>query len=266
MIKILNGHMTALLNPESQQLCSLTCKGREWMHGAALPKALQLPHDALGWKQSELIMFPIVGPVKDNLLQVRGVKYSMAQHGIARHLPWELTEHTNSLARFRQSYIAGTPVANSKIEAKLVWPFSYILEKTYELTESGIRFSVAVKNQGLERMHYNVGWHPAFRIDAPRFIGSFVDAERAVSLDEIRAASLKGALVLECRTLILLDSGVLRLTTDAPYIMLWSPDGSKMVCIEPTTQAPDWGGLSVQTGLPLEANQTRVHVTCIDTN
>ena len=264
IMNISKGNITARVNLESQQLCSLRCGNREWMHGASLPQSEQTPEDALGWKQSELIMFPIVGPVKDNFLDMDGIEYPMAQHGISRHLPWELIEHNGGMARFRQSYLAGTPVVNSKTEQKLVWPFSYRMEKTYEVTGSGLKFTVTVRNESEAPMRYSTGWHPAFKIHNPYFSARFADGDRRISLLEITEVSLKNAVVLSCHEVTLVDSGTLKVTTDAPYIMLWSPAGSKMVCIEPTTQYPVWDGIRAPEGFLLERKQTRTHQTQID--
>ena len=264
LLSISKGNIAARVNLESQQLCSLRRGNREWMHGASLPQSEQTPEDALGWKQSELIMFPIVGPVKDNLLNMDGIEYPMAQHGISRHLPWELIEHNGGMARFRQSYLAGTPVVNSKIEKRLVWPFSYRMEKAYELTDSGLIFTVTVTNDSETPMRYSTGWHPAFKIHNPYFSARFPDGGRRISLLEITEASLKNAVVLSCQEVTLVDSGTLKVTTDAPYIMLWSPAGSKMVCIEPTTQQPVWDGIRVPEGLLLAPKQTRTHQTNIN--
>ena len=264
ILSISKGNISARVNLECQQLCSLRCGTREWMHGASLPQSEQTPEDALGWKQSELIMFPIVGPVKDNFLDMGGMKYPMAQHGISRHLPWELIEHNGVKARFRQLYLAGTPVVNSKIEKRLVWPFSYRMEKTYELTGSGLKYTVTVTNDSETPMRYSTGWHPAFKIHNPYFSARFADGDRRISLLEITEASLKNAIVLSCHEVTLVDSGNLKVTTDAPYIMLWSPAGSKLVCIEPTTQHPVWDGIRTPEGFLLASKQTRTHQTNID--
>ena len=266
LLSISKGGITARVNLGSQQLCSLRCGNREWMHGASLPKSEQKPEDTLGWQQSELIMFPVVGPVKDNFLDIDGNEYSMAQHGISRHLPWELIERNGVMARFRQLYLAGTPVANSKIEKGLVWPFSYRMEKTYELTGSGLKFTVTVTNESETPMRYSTGWHPAFKIHNPYFVAQDSDGDRRISLLEICEASLKSALVLSRNELTLVDSGTLTVTTDAPYIMLWSPAGSKMVCIEPTTQHPVWDGIRVPEGFLLAPKQTKIHQTNIGLN
>ena len=155
-------------------------------------------------------------------------------------------------------------MVNSKIEKRLVWTFSYRMEKAYELTNRGLKFTVTVTNDSDTPMRYSTGWHPAFKIYNPYFSAHFGDGDRRISLSEITEASLKNAVVLSCNEVTLVDSGTLKVSTDAPYIMLWSPAGSKMVCIEPTTHLPVWDGIRAPEGFVLESKQTRAHQTQID--
>jgi hypothetical protein len=67
-------------------IVSVICKGKKYFHGGGKPDYLKDDYDRLGWQNSELIMFPIIGPVENFQMEVCGQKYPMDQHGIARHL------------------------------------------------------------------------------------------------------------------------------------------------------------------------------------
>lgn len=247
LLELHSGRIQAAFNLENGQLVSLQHKGKELMHGGGRPAELQEPEDAQGWGNSEIVMFPVIGPVKDNAIMIRGERYPMGQHGIARHLPWTVLEQRTDRIVFQQRYEGRTPVPNNKIPGPAVWPFSYTLEKRFQLMPEGISVRFAVKNDGDEPMQYMIGWHPAFKILDERIAGkrtAEVQDSRAVELD-VNSISF----------------GPLHITTDLPHLTLWSPKDSSLLCIEPMSRLQVWEGLEKfsENEFVLEPEEMREH-------
>lgn len=223
------GRVQAAFNLENSQMVSLKLKGEELFHGGGKPADLQEPGDAQGWQNSEIVMFPVIGPVKGDLLRFEGREYPMAQHGISRHLPWTIIEQRPDSIAFAQQYEGEMPVPNSKIAVPLRWPHSFTLEKRFSLRPQGIDVTLSVTNDGAEQMRYMIGWHPAFRMLASKVDGMIVSDVQATRAVELRKDAV--------------EFGPLRVSSDLPFMTLWSPKGSSLVCIEPMSRLQVWEGL-----------------------
>jgi galactose mutarotase-like enzyme len=238
------GKLHAQFNIDSSQLFSLVYQGREYMHPGGKPGATSVEKDK--WGNSEIIMFPIVGPANDFRVEIDGQSYPMSQHGITRNWPFALSETSVPETRpqrvaFTQVYKANTPVPNPKYVVgmqepkELQWPFSYMLTKSFTLDDDALRVEFAMKNFSNKPMPYAFGWHPAFKIGDEATL--LVDGNR-VTLEDIRAA--KGTVLKYPAREVKMatEDRALKLVTDTGYVMLWSPEGSKLLCIEPITRRP----------------------------
>lgn len=112
--------------------------------------------DKAYWNRKSPVLFPIVGRLKEDTYTYKGHSYSMTQHGFARDEVFELVEHTEQKAVFQ---------LNSTEDSKKAYPFDFSLVITYEIIESSVHVSYAVKNTDKsELMYFSIGGHPGFNV------------------------------------------------------------------------------------------------------
>ena len=84
----------------------------------------------------------------------------MAQHGTARHKGFSLSDKSVSSATFVQTYSAHEKVGGPGSTS--LFPFDYMIEKTYSVAPAALMFSVKITNLSDKPMPFAIGWHPAF--------------------------------------------------------------------------------------------------------
>jgi len=241
LLTITSEQLIASINSDNQQLVSLTYNGKELLHGGGRPGSEQQPEDRKGWAQTELVMFPIVGPARDNKLFVNGTTYPMGQHGISRHLPWNQVEKTRSSILYVQEYLANTPVPNSKLPTPMSWPSSFRITKKYSLEYNTLTASFTITNIGEAPMQFMFGWHPAFKL--PADLESITMTSPKITVDDIRVASLSSAYFTKNNPIQCSDGETtIKVSSDMGNFMLWIPADPVLLCIEPVTDILDKKG------------------------
>ncbi|MCB9362077.1 hypothetical protein H6504_01455 [Candidatus Woesearchaeota archaeon] len=233
-------HKNISLMVHEGQLVSLMKGDIEFFHGAKKPEELKKQDDFEGWTQSEIVMFPLVGPAKAGLLELGEVTTPMDQHGLSRNMPWKIEHLTEAEIVLTQEYVEDTPIINSKQGDEhppmLSYPFGYRLEKRYSISEGKFVAHFVIRNQSVHIMPYMFGWHPAFKLDTS---GAFT-ARKVITMDEVREASKEKALLLPGTESIVYEDADKRLkmtTYGFGNMMLWTP-GVGNFCIEPLTYIP----------------------------
>lgn len=232
-------------NRHDKQLASLRYDDWQYMHGGGRTEESKSDSDKRGWSNSEIIMFPVVGPVKDSQVLVDGESYPMGQHGISRYLPFEEINHNKTTAVFCQKYVANTPVLNPKDKGpkEFTWPFSFNIKKKYNANRDGVlTVNFSITNTSDRPMPYQFGWHPAFRTlgDNTKNAQIYVlgASEDNCPLDSIRS-DIGIAKKIEHGTVCYQNQDKsIELTSDMGKTMIWSPSGSDLVCLEPVTKLP----------------------------
>jgi len=109
------------------------------------------------------VLFPIASHVnvdgEANAYIAQGKKYYLAQHGFARHLPWQVIAHESAAVECRL-------VSTSFTLAMFPWDFE--LRLRYTLTGEGLISHVRITNLSKEPMPAHFGFHPYFQLDAPQ--------------------------------------------------------------------------------------------------
>lgn len=105
------------------------------------------------WGGRAPVLFPIVGALRDGRTYIDGKVYEMRQHGIARHLPFSVTE---------QKEDAVTLTLSSDEDTRKQYPFDFLLHVTYRFEEARLVTEFRVENTGKEVLPFAVGGHPAF--------------------------------------------------------------------------------------------------------
>ncbi|WP_294673174.1 aldose 1-epimerase family protein [uncultured Fluviicola sp.] len=110
------------------------------------------------WNRVAPNLFPIVGRLVGDSYHFEGKLYKLSQHGFARDREFEVVEQTENSLRLR---LISNP------QSMDVYPFSFVFDVCYSLTENGISISYETQNTGNEPMYYSVGGHPAFQLNEP---------------------------------------------------------------------------------------------------
>lgn len=108
------------------------------------------------WNRVAPNLFPIVGRLVNDSYTLQGKSFRMTQHGFARDREFQVVEQTEKSVRLRLL---------SDSESMDIYPFSFVFDVCYSLTEKGIAISYETQNTGTETMYYSVGGHPAFYLE-----------------------------------------------------------------------------------------------------
>ncbi|MDF3027959.1 MAG: Aldose 1-epimerase [Fluviicola sp.] len=110
------------------------------------------------WNRVAPNLFPIVGRLVNDSYTFNGKSYPLTQHGFARDRMFEVAEQTENSVRLRLV---------SDTESMHIYPFSFVFDVCYSLSESGLTISYETQNTGKGVMYYSVGGHPAFHLKEP---------------------------------------------------------------------------------------------------
>lgn len=251
LFQISNDKITIQADSMGAEMKSLkrVADGREYMwHG-----------DPAYWGRTSPVLFPIVGALKNGRYKIDGREYPMGQHGFARDKEFQLKSQVASEIWFS---------LRSDEETLAGYPYPFLLEIGYELTESTVIVKWRVSNPEEEPIWFSIGGHPAFLCpidpgtDQTQYQLLFDAKEQIVS------SRIEGGLLGKEKKTYRLRNGVLPITADlfdgdaliiekdqahsvalarpdgkpyltvdfnAPLFGVWSPPGKKapFICIEP---------------------------------
>ncbi|HEX7366109.1 MAG TPA: aldose 1-epimerase family protein [Pelobium sp.] len=100
-------------------------------------------------------LFPIVGGLKNNTLNVNGKQFTMNRHGFARHVNFRRIESTPNSAIFEYRYDEETLQS---------YPYKFEFQVLYHLEARTLRVSYKVINLDAGDIYFSVGAHPAFNV------------------------------------------------------------------------------------------------------
>jgi len=105
------------------------------------------------WPRHAPVLFPIVGKLKDDRYHFQDGSYSLAQHGFARDKDFKCIRHSDSECIFE---------LRSDAETKKNYPFDFIFQIHYQLSNQTLRTEYKVINPSAETLYFSVGAHPGF--------------------------------------------------------------------------------------------------------
>ncbi|MCX4306735.1 MAG: aldose 1-epimerase family protein [Acetatifactor sp.] len=215
--------------------------------------------DPAYWGRTSPVLFPIVGGLKGGAYRVDGREYPMGQHGFARDMEFQLKSQVASEIWFSLS---------SDEETLQKYPYPFLLELGYELTDRTVVVKWRVTNQAEAPIWFSIGGHPAFLCpidpgtDQTQYKLLFDGKDQVVS-----SCIEKGLLGKEKKTYALRDGALpitaglfdndalviegnqahsvalarpdgtpyLTVSFDAPLFGVWSPPkkNAPFICIEP---------------------------------
>lgn len=143
MINLKNNKLKALIDPEGAELKSLKVNEREYLWQG----------DTASWNGQSPQLFPVIGTTIEGGWDYAGKTIIMDNHGFARKSLFSIVEQGDDscLLRLRDSE-----------KSLKEYPFPFILEIGYQLTESGLKVSYNVENPAAHEMLFSLGAHPGF--------------------------------------------------------------------------------------------------------
>lgn len=145
-VKLSNGKITAEIESVGAELRSLkSADGIEYMWC----------RDGKYWNRCSPTLFPSIGVVTEGKADFGFAVTEMPKHGIVRDAEYEVISSNDDFVTLKTA-------KNSQTEKN--YPFDFALEITYLLTDSGIKTSWKVINNGDRKMPFMIGGHPAFNI------------------------------------------------------------------------------------------------------
>ena len=215
------------------------------------------------WARQAPVLFPICGGLRNDTFTFRGRDYKMQKHGFAKN------------ADFSVEYIGrekAVLLLSSSEETKAIYPFDFEFRVVFTLIKSQIKIDYIIKNLTDGDMYFSVGSHEGYA-----FTGSIenwrVKFEKSEDLysnnvecgilsekktllgKNVRIFPLKyeyfstDALVfldLKSRSLTLEnEKNVQKIKVDFdgfPYLLLWTVQDAKFICVEPWCGIPDFVG------------------------
>ena len=140
------GECTAVVDTMGGELVSYRDKnGTEYIWGG----------DPKYWSGRNPLLFPIVGRLTDNLVNIDGNPYEMPQHGFARHSEFEVVDSKDNIVLLRLR-------ENSTTLAQ--YPYRFELLVRQELKANGFTTSFTVCNTDDKPIIFCIGAHTAFRV------------------------------------------------------------------------------------------------------
>lgn len=114
--------------------------------------------DPAFWAGRSPLLFPIVGRVRGDRIQVDGAEYALPKHGFARLSRFQVDEASPSQCRFR--------LCSDETTLKQ-YPFPFQLDVSYEVDGATLAITASVTNTGLTDLPASFGFHPALRWPLP---------------------------------------------------------------------------------------------------
>lgn len=108
------------------------------------------------WSERSPIVFPFVGRCKEQKYTFEGKEYpAEGPHGFARRALFSLAGQGDDFLTYRLT---------SSVETKKEYPFDFVLEITYRISENRLTQSFSVTNVDQRDIYYSFGAHPGFLV------------------------------------------------------------------------------------------------------
>lgn len=191
------------------------------------------------------VLFPICGPLEEGKYNIGDRTYGMKQHGLARNNLWEVAEVS---CRDQMALVTLRLLSSEK--TKLIYPFDFKLEYTYEIYPDRVLIKQNYFNGSSVDMPFYAGFHPYFLASGLVIKDLYLPSSSCYNMktsteqnfDTIPDFSADPQINLVftdlndnkawfersdgCRITIEFD-------TNFPYLVLWALRDKDFLCIEP---------------------------------
>jgi len=146
MLTTLNKANTqAVTTTSGAQLASYTKNGREYIW----------PGTPEIWADHTPILFPIIGGLINESINIAGKPYNIRKHGFARYSEFTLINTTATAAEYE---------LKATEETKKSYPFDFTLRVKHTIYEDGFETACTVINNDTKTMPYCIGGHPGIML------------------------------------------------------------------------------------------------------
>jgi galactose mutarotase-like enzyme len=142
---ISNSNLTAEINHFGAELFSLKNKNTEYVWEG----------NPVFWGKHSPVLFPIVGTLKNNSYNYKGIEYQLSRHGFARDMVFELIEKSENKALFSLL---------SSEKTRELYPFDFEFQIIYTLDKNRLNIEYKVINNDQFQMPFSIGAHPALAL------------------------------------------------------------------------------------------------------
>lgn len=126
------------------------------------------------WNRHAPVLFPIVGKLNNNKIEINQQSYSMNQHGFARDLEFEPIEIYSDLVKMMLS---------SNEQTQINYPFDFRFFITYQVVDNKVIVTYSCLNTGNHEMFFSVGAHPGFALPTQNLDDYQIQFEKPESLE-----------------------------------------------------------------------------------
>ncbi len=109
--------------------------------------------DSTYWGKRAPLLFPIVGRLRANTINIRGKKREITPHGFLRDTQGEIVKQTDSEVELHFTFSE---------ETLQKYPFKCDVTAIFKIEGGKFKTQYTVRNLDTEKMVYNFGLHPAF--------------------------------------------------------------------------------------------------------
>jgi len=201
------------------------------------------------------ILFPICGNLPGNSYTIEGQPYTLKQHGLARDLPWQVSD------RSTQECVSITLTLESSDITRALYPFDFHLAFTYRLRGNSLELEQQVTNRGDQPMPFSLGFHPYFQTSDKSQLQFEIPATQLVNQRTGESHRFSGQFDFEQDEIDVIFRELsgqvatvsdrarsLRLTMEFddfyPFLVFWTVKGKDFYCLEPWSA----GRNSINTG------------------
>ena len=142
-----NHHLRVVIDDHGAQLLSIVEKssGTEYLWQG----------DARYWRDRAILLFPVCGRLTEGRYTVNGKSYNMNIHGFIRNV--DLTVEHEDSTTLTLSY-------RDTEDSREQYPYAFLYEVCFTLTDSTIRHTFRVTNTGETELPFGIGGHPGFNV------------------------------------------------------------------------------------------------------
>ena len=140
-----NNKLTVIISSYGAEMQSIKYEGREYLWQG----------DPRYWEEHSPVLFPFVGRFTNGQYTLHGTSYPMTIHGFAKLSEFCMESQTPNSITLR---LKDSP------DTYKIYPFHFIFDVTYTVTDNHILITYHVKNENDETMYFGIGGHPGFKV------------------------------------------------------------------------------------------------------
>ena len=230
--------------------------------------------DERSWMGQDVVIFPIIGAIKDRECIIDGKVYSMKNHGLIRYVTLDVVSHK------ADEIVLGYRYNEDTLKQ---YPYKFNFEICYSLNENELKIEYRVYNLDDKDLFFNVGGHPALIVDGYENetgyvfenvkllfdkdyeVDQFMIDDSGSLISHVEKAHIPAEYVIskgiiaEAKTLIYDTTDINEVTlvsndkvfkfdiTQSNVLAIWSKPGfGNYLCVEPWWGIPDYNSTNKQ--------------------